>query len=466
MPRSIAARTILVLLLGLMISHLVSMAIYYGDRTAALSLLGGGHIAERIATVTQMIEATPGANRGNIVELVSRPAFRVARSTHPARRYGVSPDWRSRLMRDVLRDHMGGIEDSRIAVDYVYPEDAGQGTSTPDTPGVTGALDAPPPTNPEVGGRLGRDPTLYVSIQLADRSWLNFALPATEVAPLFSLRFVLSIAVMAGGVIVLAIWAVRWVTAPLATFARAAEALGVDVNAPPLPEAGPEEVRRAARTFNEMQQRLRRYINDRTRMLAAISHDLRTPITRLRLRSEFVEDTEQQQKMLADLDEMEAMIASVLTFARNDAAEEPQDVLDLAALVQSVCDDMADTGQSVEFHHQGRLPVAGRPMALRRALTNVIENAVKYGERAHVDLIESEGQVTVRIDDDGPGIPEGDVEAVFEPFYRLERSRSRETGGAGLGLCVARTIIRAHGGDITICNRAEGGLRAEIVIPT
>lgn len=465
-PDSIAARTILVLLLGLTVSHVASMAIYYSDRADALASLGGSQIAERIAAITRLMEGSAAAERARVIEAVNGPTLRVTWSPDSLLPEGGKSDWRARLIEQVLVFHLGDLEAGTVRVQYA---DASSATWPDATVGLS-AMGGEWPEMMRVHMRtmigdatLGR--SLRVSLQLPDRTWLNFVAPTSAEAPFWSLRFVLSMLIMALAVVALSVWVVRRLTAPLAIFARAAERLGVDVNAPPLPETGPGEVRRAARTFNQMQQRLRRYIDDRTRMLAAISHDLRTPITRLRLRSEFVEDGEQQAKMLVDLDEMEAMIASVLTFARDDASAEPREMRDLVALVQSVCDDMADTGRLVAFHHEGRLALACRPVALRRALANVIDNAVKYGDRARVDLNATDERVTILIDDEGPGIPEGEMEKVFEPFYRLEQSRNRETGGTGLGLSVARSIIRAHGGDIVLGKRDEGGLRVEIVLP-
>lgn len=211
--------------------------------------------------------------------------------------------------------------------------------------------------------------------------------------------------------------------------------------------------------------RLGKFIDDRTRMIAAISHDLRTPITRMRLRAEFVEDPEQQAKMMSDLEEMEAMIASVLAFARDEAANEPRKVVDLVALVREICDAAAEAGRPVRFSAEGAVALSCRPMALRRAFANLIDNAVKYGGEARVALEAANGEVAVRIDDQGPGIPEDERERVFAPFYRMERSRSRETGGVGLGLAAARSIVRAHGGDIALDNRAEGGLRVTVTLP-
>jgi signal transduction histidine kinase len=272
--------------------------------------------------------------------------------------------------------------------------------------------------------------------------------------------------VMAIAIIVFAWWASGWITAPLLEFARAAERLGLDVNAPPLPEDGPEEVRIASRAFNQMQMRIRNFIDDRLRMLAAMSHDLRGPITRLRLRAEqAVADPGAQAKMLADLDEMAQMVESSLAFARDEAAEEESQPIDLAALLTTLCDDAVDAGHRAEFAWEGRLVYEGRPLAMKRLFANLLDNAIRYGDGAQVRAFSEAGQVRVEIDDDGPGIPPEQLHNVFKPFFRLESSRNKRTGGIGLGLATARTIARAHGGDIIMRNRTEGGLRATVTLP-
>jgi signal transduction histidine kinase len=305
-----------------------------------------------------------------------------------------------------------------------------------------------------------------VSLQLPDGSWLNFAAPVESPEPFWSLRFALSMTVMLLAVVVMSALVVRHLTKPLGTFARAAQRLGVDVKAPPIPESGPAEVRQATRAFNEMQERIRRFVEDRTQMLAAISHDLGTPITRLRLRAELVEDEDQKEKMLADLDDMEKMVSSALAFARDEAASEPHAMVDLRTLLQRVCDDMVDAGHAITLDiGDDTVPFGCRPAALRRALTNIIDNAVRYGHQARVSLDYDQDMVLVRVDDDGSGIPKELQEDVFKPFRRIEASRSRETGGTGLGLTIARTIIRAHGGDVMLSNRSEGGLRVDVRLP-
>jgi len=272
-------------------------------------------------------------------------------------------------------------------------------------------------------------------------------------------------ALIAVVVTVVSLLTARRLTAPLAAFATAAERLGVDGAVAPLPETGPLELRVATRAVNRMQERVLRFVEDRTRMVAAIGHDLRTPLTRLRLRAEFIEDPELQRKMLADLDEMEAMVNATLAFARDDAQHEARVPADLADLLQSLCDDRIDAGGAAAYIGPAHLPVVCRPVAMRRALANLIDNALNYGMGAEVALAAAGGQAVVTIDDSGPGIPESLLEAVFQPFYRVESSRSRDTGGTGLGLAVARTIIRGHGGDITLANRSEGGLRVTVTVP-
>ncbi len=274
------------------------------------------------------------------------------------------------------------------------------------------------------------------------------------------------------GILVLIItgWAITRLTAPIARFAEATERLGRDVNAPAVELTGPSEVRKAAAAFNEMQARIQAYVRDRTTMLAAISHDLRTPLTRLRLRGEFIEE-DQQEKYFRDLDEMEAMITAAMDFARDEAKSEETVPIDVASLCRALALDMHDGGKSVTCLYEGpSVVVEVRPMAFRRALMNLLENAVTYGGAARIGLTAGPQKVEITIDDDGPGIPPEQAEQVFAPFYRIETSRNRRTGGVGLGLATVRSVIRSHGGDVTLTNRGrtaqdQGGLRVTITLP-
>ena len=274
-----------------------------------------------------------------------------------------------------------------------------------------------------------------------------------------------SFSVMMGGILLLGYWSASWVLAPLANFTQAAERLGKDVQAQPLAEAGPREVRQAIIAFNQMQKRINKFVEDRTHMLAAISHDLRSPITRMRLRVEMLPGNEVQSKTLNDLAEMEAMVNASLEFTRDDKNSEQSQNIDITASLQTVCDEVTDQGFKANFLWQERLLCHCRPLAIKRALTNLIENAAIYGNEAQVQVYKEKGEIVIEIRDKGPGIPEALQEKVFTPFYRLEGSRNRQTGGVGLGLSVARTIIRARGGEISLCNLEPNGLLVRINLP-
>jgi signal transduction histidine kinase len=317
----------------------------------------------------------------------------------------------------------------------------------------------------EVTDLLPSRQKLAINVAQADGSWLAFIVSAETTSLRWALHMAFWILLTGGFILLFAIWAARRVAKPLTRFAEAADRLGVDVNAPPLPETGAAELRKASRAFNRMQDRLRRFVEDRTLMLAAISHDLRTGLTRLKLRSEFIADPEQQSKALADLDEMEAMLDATLAFARDDAAKERRRRFDLSALLQSLADEQTDQGAGASYEGPEHLHFEGRPTALKRALANLVSNAVKYGGVAEIALREVDEGLRITVSDRGPGIPEAARERVFAPFHRLETSRSRETGGTGLGLAVARSIVRRHGGDIALADRPGGGLVATVSLP-
>jgi signal transduction histidine kinase len=232
-----------------------------------------------------------------------------------------------------------------------------------------------------------------------------------------------------------------------------------------LPPKGPRELQITIDAFNRMQERLRRYNDDRVQMLAAISHDLRTALTRLKLRLEVGESSEQRQKMADEIDAMGTMLNSILAFVRDDAKREPRTLVDFNALAEDVCEDASDAGAAVTYAGTRGVTVSGRPAALRRAITNLIDNAVKYGGGAEASLKSEGGRIVLAIEDRGPGIPRSEREKVFEPFYRIEGSRNPDTGGVGLGLAVARSIAREHGGDVVLATRKGGGLSARLELP-
>ena len=277
-------------------------------------------------------------------------------------------------------------------------------------------------------------------------------------------RILLWFVLSALALVPLAFMFARRLSAPISAFAAAAERLGRDPRAPPLELKGPAEIERAVVAFNEMQGRIRRYVDDRTAVVGAVAHDLRTPLTRLRFRVEGAPEP-LRRKMAADIDQMDAMISSALAFVRDATRPAERRPLELGSLVESIVDEMAETGLDVASVPGDPVVVQGDPMALRRLVTNLLENAVKFGSMARARVYAEAGSAIIEVVDDGPGVPAAERERVFEPFHRGEPSRSRETGGAGLGLAVVRSVARAHGGDAELENRSQGGLCARAHLP-
>jgi len=471
MPQSMIARTILVLIVAVVLSNLIVFAWHMKDRHDAETQAIIARVIERMAFPVGVLAGADPAARAEIAPTLQGRFRRVWLAEIPMKDGFTPPFGVVSNFRKVLEAEMSNLG---IAEVYFGLFDVDEVPRFARRPGWRrgGMHHMHPDDRPRdgLGPRYSgwEAPThfLVVSAELAPGQWVNVATPfdprsmgwnpRLPVGFLFSMLLVLVVTVLIVG----------RVGKPIRIFTEAAERLGRDVNAPPLDETkGPREVRRGARAFNEMQRRLRTFIEDRTRMLAAVSHDLRTPITRMKLRAEFVEDDEQREKMLKDLDEMEAMIAATLAFAKEDVASEESRRVDLAALVTALTEDMAEAGDDIAYTGPDSMPFQGRPVALKRALSNLMINAVKYGKRARVSLNEAEGWVTITVDDDGPGIPENHLVKVFDPFYRVETSRNRETGGTGLGLSVVRSVVTAHGGEIVLKNRAEGGLRVIVRMP-
>ena len=301
------------------------------------------------------------------------------------------------------------------------------------------------------------------SVRQPDGRWATVEPPRGLLSP-WQQRILLALGISMLLLAPLVWWMARRLTRPIRVFADAAERLGADPEAEPLTPSGPSEVRTAIHAFNDMQASLRDHMRRRTQTVAAIAHDLRTPLTRLRFRAEQSPEAV-RDRMAADIEEMDALIAQAMAYVRGEATPERRETFDLDALAADCAEGFSETGGAVTFDGGGALPVEADPAALRRALGNLIANAVKYGGAARVKAFALDGRAVITVEDDGPGLPEDELEAVFEPFHRAERSRSRETGGAGLGLTVARQAARAHGGDVTLTNRSEGGLVARLDLP-
>lgn len=307
--------------------------------------------------------------------------------------------------------------------------------------------------------------SILTQVRLQDGTWATFSTRVTQESASLPARLLATLVTLLAAVLLLSYIAVRWVTRPLHLLASAADDLGRDINRPPLPEGGPLEVSRAARAFNTMQTRLVRFIDERTRLFTAMSHDLKTPLTRMRLRAELLEDRTLRENFETDVLEMEAMVTQTLEFMRGLSNREPEQNVDVMGLLESLQGDNEAMSRMVTIDGHISRPYFGAPQFLRRCISNLIDNATTYGRRAEIHVDEGATELTIRIRDHGPGIPDGELETVFEPFYRLERSRSRQTGGTGLGLSIARNIARAHAGEVRLRNHPEGGLEAILTLP-
>jgi len=319
------------------------------------------------------------------------------------------------------------------------------------------------------GAPRGKDePLLFgdfkLGVRQSDGHWLVVEPKPTFRFDSWQQRVLLILLLSVAAVTPLAWLFARRLAQPITAFADAAERLGKDPRTPPLNITGSGEVVAAATAFNNMQERLRRYVEDRTAMVGAIAHDLRTPLTRLKFRIEATPD-DIRTKLAADIDQMEAMISATLGFVRDTNRPAERTKLELSSLVESVIDEAAETGGRATVERADKVVIEGDPVALKRMIANLVDNALKYGGAVRGSVYAEDGMAIIEIDDDGPGVPPAELERVFEPFYRGEPSRNRETGGIGLGLAVVRSLARAHGGDVTLQNRPSGGLRASVSLP-
>ena len=325
-----------------------------------------------------------------------------------------------------------------------------------------GALTPPPSL---LHNQSQRASAYFLSVQLSDGSWLVFrvpnrtwGLPEPDRWAIWLLFVTLSTATVCA-------IATRQLVRPIKEFTEAILRFGVNPQTPALPESGPRELREVTRAFNTMQAQIQKFVAHRTMMLAAISHDLRTPLTRIRLRGELIDEPIQQAKLFKDVDELKTMVDGALAFFRGDADEEATTTFDLAGVLQTIANDYADQGIEVGYVGPAHADYCGRPFGLKRAFTNLIDNAVKYATPPEIQLCSRDEALTIAVRDRGPGIPPDALTRVFAPFFRVDRSRNRATGGVGLGLTAAQTIVSGHGGDITLCNQPGGGLEALVTLP-
>lgn len=441
-PDTVASRAILILFAALLAFHLLG---YWAFRVGVESFASAGRddsVAERIVSIKRAIASLPdGADRDRVAHDLSSASLEVHWSKVSLVLGGVPATERTRAMETRLK---------QLAPDLAA-ESFRVGVADDGVP-ATGTADA------------DRHLTL-VSVRLDDGSWVNFSSSTLGAAQHLDWNLTAIMICFAVGIVVVALLLLRWATRPLRDLALAAERFSLDQVPQHLSEDGPAEVRRAARAFNTMRERIQRLVTERMEAMAAVSHDLRTPITRLRLRSELLDDDSARRQIDADLGEMEEMIDSTLEYLRGGVSSEAVRPIDLATVIETIVDEHLDQGHSVTLAGLSSAPILGRVLPLKRAFSNIIGNAVKYGVSAKIGILGDQGRFIVLIEDRGPGIPPADMERVFHPFVRLEESRGRETGGSGLGLTIAQAVARSHEGSIALENRPEGGLCVTVSLP-
>ena len=464
-PDSLTGWTLIVLIAALTVSQLATISIIISMRSGTLEVVEHFHVAERIAGIVRLIDAVPPEQRNQLLSKVAGDTLSVSWNPTPTVESNGHADWSESLLDEVVTAALWQTPERSHRVAFVT---ATSGSFAARVENVRRSASLSSDAGRILGStvtRGGRARVMDASIALADGSWLNFEVPMADPSKVPGIATIVTIATSGLLVLALSFWAVRRMTRPLIVLVHAAEQLGSNINAAPLPENGSREMRQAARAFNTMQKRIRQFVADRIQLVAAISHDLRTPLTRLRLRAELADNEEMRHKMQQDVAEMDALIESTLLFAREEGNPETFLQVDLVSLVESVCDGLPDVEVSIAEGVPSRLVLECQPLAVRRCIGNLVSNAVRYGDHVKVTLSADSGCVRITVEDDGPGIAHEDLERVFEPFLRLDTSRNHETGGVGLGLAIARTAARNQGGDVTLSNRPEGGLCATVQLP-
>jgi signal transduction histidine kinase len=443
-PDSLFGRIALTFIGVLVLTMGITLFVQMLDREASVFRASAGPAARRVVDLVKLLDRLPPAQRVELAEIAEAQGVKIELIPVPQTVTAPDPDDEDAVaMLAMLKDRIGpdrllGVHVMRKIGDTTVPGTMGERTE-----------------------RFA----FNVLARLDDGSWARFTLEEPRRLPRWPTRVVQNLAVMLIVVAILSFVVVRWVTRPLKGLAEAADELGRDIDRPPVPEIGPQEVRRAARAFNTMQERLGRYVHTRTAILAAMSHDLKTPITRLRLRAELLEDTAMREKFLRDLDEMQRMVGTTLDYMRGLDDREPLSPIDVDALVEALRADAEELGHSVAVTGTGHAPFAGKPLGLRRILQNLLDNALNYAREVEIAVDDKPDRLTIAVRDRGPGIPGDLLDKVFEPFHRLEGSRNQGTGGTGLGLSIARNLAQAMGGEVTLANRAGGGLDARVVLP-
>lgn len=493
-PKTLAGQLIALLIVVLLIGQVINLTLIVGERRIQLRTVQyRNFISETVEHVKRLPEFDDAEVPFSVLQNEKMPgAFFITKKNHAA----IAPraqrlEKYENLYADSLR--AAGIEPLSVMVVRLDKLRAGQRLPPPPRARENGRRPPPrrrpgerPRSDRQGGDRQGQDrgpgrpgefrppnpntasdpdmQVLILSAELRPGIWFNAQVPHYALAAITS-RLLLATAILLG-LTVLAVWVfARRITRPLSELTTATGQLGRGENITELTEHGPQDIREAAAAFNTMRERLTRVMDTQRTMLRAVGHDLRTPLTALRIRAENIPEDAGRKKFIATLDDMKVITEEILSWSKDISGLEENVAVDLEALLSSLIDDFQDQGKDVKLLECKPLIANLRRVSLKRAVQNLIDNAVKYGKSARVSLEHKNDRITIHIDDDGPGIPADKMEEVMKPFVRLEMSRSKETGGTGLGLSIAETIIQVSGGRLELSNRKEGGLRASIILP-
>ena len=451
------------MLAGLFLAQVLSAIILLRDRGQTLYHSMQDNLVERATGIVRLLDTLSIEDRNKLVPLMGGADLRILLSEEPLS--GPRMDEQSQRIASALRETLLNtmLWKGRVLVAVESDASSGPMREMHYRHMVEGGMMRGPWMYLHGIHTLGQ--SFLIQVELTDSSWVRFehGLPAD----LFDwpVRLLAVLVVLLVSVVLLSLVGVRSILRPLKSLKNAAEGLGKNIRQTPLALNGPAEIRETAVAFNTMQQRLKNYIEDRANILAAVSHDLKTPLTRIRLRADLMDDGEERTRILGDMDEMEEMVMSTLEFMRGTESEEPSQPLDVMALLESIQDDATAIDGDVRLEGTVGKPFIGKPLALKRCITNLVDNALRYADGAWITTTDSGEKITITVCDNGPGIHDNNLRHVFKPFFRVDSSRAKHTGGTGLGLGIARNIALAHGGNLVLRNREQGGLCAELSLP-
>ncbi len=455
-PASLAGRLVLLLISALAVAQLVLVLLLHTQQDAVVGQMLHNQTMSQTVTLARLLTAYPAEDSERLTSAFG--------SRHSCAQLSITPppsvvmDDSEQRLAEVLQRMLHGVEAGPPQV-LIDRSPAEQHTCR-DVPSPYGKRQTPSTLN----NQHSRIATVAMSVPLPNQRWLT-VLTAVAIPSAWNYVTLWSFSLSSLAVVSVALVVMRIQTRSLRALAEASERFGRGESVALLDTNGPTEVASVAHAFNTMQQRLGRFMQDRLRLLASISHDLRTPLTTLRLKAEFIDDDAVRDDLITTMDELTAICEATLAFTRAEASSEPTQTLDMVLLIHEVAAAFSLAGAALEVAPSPPQPHTCRPIALKRALRNLIENALRYGQQAQISLVRQPHALLIRVEDHGPGIPVEQLEEAFQPFVRLETSRSTETGGIGLGLAIARSIVKAHGGTLSLSNRSAGGLCAQISLP-